>query len=367
MSEYDFSGIIRKFMIRGNINESFPYGNGHINSTYRLVNRDSDFPDYLLQRVNHEVFTDISGMMQNIEYVTSHIRKKLVNQQLNYYERVLTLVHTTEGSRYVEYQGQFWRLFKFMSSLQSYDEAPTIHHAYEGAHAFGNFLNQLSDFEPSRLNVTIHNFHDLNFRLGQLFEAIEVADEQRLSMAKEELYYVSESTQEMLKLHEMTMKGVFPMRVVHNDTKFNNVLFNGVGKASCVIDLDTVMPGFVHYDFGDGVRTGTVTCSEDSEDLQSVDLDIEKFEAFTQGYLDGVGNVLTKEELATLPLSTAYMAYIIGVRFLTDYLRGDVYYKVKYPSHNHVRAKCQLKLSEILRLRLNEMDQVINGRAKIFL
>ncbi len=366
MNVPDFSGVVDKFIIQGEIKESFPYGNGHINSTYRLVNQGAELPDYLLQRINSDVFVNVSGMMQNIEYVTSHIRKKLINQRLNHHERVLTLIHTSEAKRYVYHEGQYWRLFEFMSALRSYDEAPTTQHVYGGGEAFGSFLSQLSDFEPSRLNITINNFHDLSYRLKQLSYAIESADRKLLSLARVELDYINRVAEDILKLHHLKSKGVFPIRVVHNDTKFNNVLFNDKGHARCVIDLDTVMPGLVHYDFGDGIRTGAVTSAEDTEDLQTVDLDIERFKAFTEGYLNGVGDVLTEGELTYLPHSTVYMSFIMGVRFLTDFLNSNIYFKVKHPMHNHVRAKCQLKLSEILNARFNEMNEVVNSRVKVF-
>lgn len=354
-------------MIQGDVREAVPFGNGHVNASYRLINQNSDLPDYLLQRVNHQVFRDIDSLMQNIEFVTSHIRKKLINSNENYDEKVLTLMHTYEGGRYVEYEGQYWRLFEFMKTLRSFDEAPSINYAYEGAKAFGVFLNQLSDFHPGKLNTTILDFHNLEWRIRQLNEATEVSAKEYLNAARNELDYVYSFLSNLKGFNTLLKAGKLPIRVVHNDTKFNNVLFNEEGAALCVIDLDTVMPGVVHYDFGDGVRTGATTCKEDTEDLSLVDLDMEKFEAFATGYMDGVGNKLNEEEIRWLPVATVYMTFIMGVRFLTDYLNGSVYYKTNYATHNLVRARCQLRLSNMLRLRSDEMTHVLTHGVKIYL
>lgn len=246
-----------------------------------------------------------------------------------------------------------------MKNLKSYDRPGTATQVYEGAKAFGQFFYDLTDFPNDQLCITIPRFHDLEFRLLQFSQALEVAQRERSRQASDQIKFVKNNAAELMFLQDLTRKGRVPLRVTHNDTKFNNVLLDENDKGKCVIDLDTVMPGLVHYDFGDGIRTGSVTCEEDEADLSLVDIDIAKYEAYIAGYLDVTREVLTPLELEYLHIAAPFMAFIMGVRFLTDHLAGDAYYKIDFPGHNLQRAKCQLHLSKVMLDRKKEIAELI--------
>ncbi len=358
--------VIQHFAIEGSMANAQPYGGGHINDTYHVVNSDPAAPAYLLQKINHKVFGQVEGLMHNIAFVTSHIRKKLLSKRdPGIHEKVLTLIHTKEGKWFYHHGEEYWRVFRFMKNLRSYDHPETTAQVYEGAKAFGQFLSDLTDFSSDQLCITIPRFHDLEYRLQQFSQALEVSHTGRKGQAIDQIKFVKDTAGELLVLQDLVRKGRVPLRVTHNDTKFNNVLLDEKDKGKCVIDLDTVMPGLVHYDFGDGIRTGSVTCEEDEADLSIVDVDIAKYEAYTEGYLDATREVLTPSELESLHISAPFMAFIMGVRFLTDYLAGDVYYKIDSPGHNLQRAKCQLHLSKVMLDRKKEIAELIQRHYEV--
>ena len=252
-----------------------------------------------------------------------------------------------------------------MKNLRSYDHPETPNQAYEGAKAFGQFLYDLTDFPGDQLCITIPRFHNLEFRLRQFSEVLEMAPQDRIDQAIDQIKYVKATAPDLLVLQDLVRAGKMPVRVTHNDTKFNNVLLDENDRGKCVIDLDTVMPGLVHYDFGDGIRTGSVTCEEDEADLSLVDIDKSMCEAFIEGYLEATHEVLTPMELEHLPIAAPFMAFIMGVRFLTDHLAGDLYYKTDFPGHNLQRAKCQLHLSSVMLDRKKEMEAIIRRYYKV--
>lgn len=349
--------LTKAFAIDGIIKEIVPFGNGHINDTYRLVNENAGKPDYLLQRINHHVFRNIPAMMGNIQLVTSHIRRKLLFAGEDVCTKVSTLIHTHDGSHFLKEKGEYWRVFKFMKDLRSYDKPYNPEQMYEGARAFGEFLNYLSDFPIQELHYTLPDFHNMKFRLKQFMAARDEAGEHQRNQARDEIRYVLETADYVTAIQDIPVRHYMPLRVTHNDTKFNNVLLDAHDKGQCVIDLDTVMPGYVYFDVGDGIRTGASTADEHELDLQKVDVDLAMIDAFAEGYLNSTGNLLGEAEMSILPKSGIYMSFIMGLRFLTDYLQGNKYYKTDFPDHNLHRARCQLHLSKLMRKRLPEITK----------
>ena len=352
--------IIEKFELEGQVLSAKPFGSGHINDTFHIENADSKSPDYLLQRVNHEVFKDVPGMMDNIWQVTEHINKKNVTSPNSLHnQETLELIKTHDGKLFTKTDdGNYWRIFVFKKGLKSYDLVETPGQAYEGARAFGLFFNLLSDFPTDRLIDTIPNFHNIILRLQTLKQVVEKFPNGRAKQVEKDIKFVFEVSDQMCQIEKLKLKGEIPIRVTHNDTKFNNVLLSEQDKGICVIDLDTVMPGVVHYDFGDGIRTGTTTAAEDETDLSLVQFDIKKYEAFTAGYLDVTREILSPIEVEFIGLSGALFAYIMGVRFLTDYISNDVYYKISYPEQNLNRAQCQFQLTRRILERLPELNKI---------
>lgn len=347
--------LTKVFAIDGVINETVTFGNGHINDTYRLINENAEKPDYLLQRINHNVFKNIPAMMNNIQLVTAHIRRKLLFSGEDAGNKVSTLIHTKKGELFYKEGGDYWRVFQFMKNFRSYDKPDTPEQMYEGAKAFGEFLSHLSDFPIERLHYTLPDFHDMKFRLRQFFGARDEAEKHQLGEAANEIKYVLETADYVTGIQDMSTGYGMPLRVTHNDTKFNNVLLDSDDKGQCVIDLDTVMPGYVYFDVGDGIRTGASTADEHELDLQKVDVDLTMINAFAEGYITPTRKLLSEEELDLLPKSGIYMSFIMGLRFLTDYLQGNKYYKVDFPEHNLHRARCQLYLSKLMKKRLPEI------------
>ncbi len=357
--------IISQFDIKGEVLSASPFGSGHINDTFHLQNKDSQCPDYLLQRVNHEVFKDVEGMMQNIWRVTDHINKKN-KQHGEKGQETLDLIKTKDGKLYTQHtDGNFWRIFIFKKGLKSYDLVETAEQAYEGAKAFGLFFRLLADFPADTLTHTIPNFHNIILRLQTLRDTIAQSKSDRVKEVADEIKYVYDVADQMCVIENLRIDGKIPVRVTHNDTKFNNVLLSQEDKGVCVIDLDTVMPGVVHYDFGDGIRTGTTTAAEDEKDLTKVEFDIHKYEAFAAGYLEETRDILSPVEIENIGISGALFAYIMGVRFLTDYIAHDVYYKIGYPTHNLDRARCQLHLSREMMQRLTDLNKIARKEAQL--
>ena len=362
----DVIDIILQFQISGVPELAKRFGNGHINDTYRIINQDNEQPDYLLQRINDHVFRDIEGVMANISGVTDHIAHELAN--LGYsdvHQRVIQPIRTKSNKTYIEVDGSYWRLYRFMKGLRAYDVAETTEQVYEGGKAFGQFLKLLSNYPAEKLVTTIPDFHNVLVRLDQLKTALdnsENSNDPEVSQLAKFIFDVSGELSEIEKLKQLRR---IPIRVTHNDTKFNNVLLDQNDHAMCVIDLDTVMPGVVHYDFGDGIRTGAATAEEDERDLQRVDLDIGKFEAFTAGYLEMCQDSLSNLEIQYLPLSSALLSYLMCIRFLTDHLTGNNYYKVNYPLHNLVRAQNQGHLTGVIMKRIKDLNKVIAKNSSV--
>lgn len=352
--------LINQFALNISVKEAKPFGSGHINETFRLINADPEGEDFLLQKINHHVFKDVEGMMNNIHLVTEYLRSQ--NGAANEQE-TLRLIQTNQGkSFFKDSSGEFWRIFDFKKKLVSYDVAETADQIYEGARSFGIFLNRLSDFPVHKLVDTIPDFHNVVFRINNLNAAVEQDSAGRLLEVKDLVSYALSITDEMTRIQRAGEAGLIPSRVTHNDTKFNNVMLSKEGKGLCVIDLDTIMPGYVHYDFGDGIRTTICTAVEDEVNLDNIQIDLDRFHAFTSGYLAGTRDILSKSEMELLGISGALFAYLMGIRFLTDYLMGDVYYKTHFEGHNLQRAKAQLDLCRKILERLKDLENIIRQK-----
>lgn len=356
-----FKKILDHFEIKGEPARVEPYGTGHINDTYRVINSITKYPDYLLQKINNQIFKDIPGLMDNIRRVTEHLRKKLKDIPGSMPEReALSLIPPKSGDWYYkDEEGNYWRLYLFIKEHRSYDIVENPAQAYEGGRMFGKFQALLADIPGGALNETIPGFHDINKRLDIFYQTLEADPEKRAGDAKPEIDFVGSRRTEMGRILRLGQDGKIPERITHNDTKFNNVLLDHHDKGLCVIDLDTVMTGYVHYDFGDSIRTSANTASEDEKDLSKVKMDINLFEGYAKGFLKETKDALTRTEIDNLAFSAKLMPFIIGLRFLTDYIDGDNYFKTAYPDHNLVRARTQFKLVESAEEQFSRMEEII--------
>lgn len=361
----DIRQIADQFATEGMIGEISPHGGGHINDSYHLVNSEKGQPDFLLQRINHYVFKDVELLMKNMAIVTDHITSAIQKTDPeNLHRKSLRIIPTKKGSSfYKDSEGNYWRVLNFIQDHVVYERATDPEIAYEGARMFGNFTFLLSGVDASLLGETIPRFHNIKWRLSNLRDSIREDAAGRVHLVKDEISYIEKSADLMSTIQELGEKGSIPLRVTHNDTKINNVLFDRNKKGLCVIDLDTVMPGYVHYDMGDGIRTFTNTGEEDDENLDNISMDLELYRAFATGFLDSTREILTPTEIDTLVYAGLLFPYIMGVRFLTDYVAGDVYYKIKHKEHNLVRARAQLKLAQDGESKLDHCREIIKSLA----
>ncbi|WP_223548690.1 MULTISPECIES: phosphotransferase enzyme family protein [Aestuariivivens] len=326
---------------------------GHINDTFLIETKEEPF--YILQRINHNVFKDVPGLILNKVLVSKHIKNKLSHlPEEALKRRVLTFIPAKHGEYYYrDEDGNFWNVMVYIKESVTHEIVTNKEVAYEGGKLSGDFLNLTSDFDASVLTEVIPKFHDMSFRFWQFDEALKNASEERKEKAKLYLDKVIELKEEMHILQNLKEFGEIKIRVTHNDTKISNALFDKDNKGLCIIDTDTVMPGIVHYDFGDAIRTICNTAAEDETNLDLVTFNVEFYEAYKKGFLEKVESALTSLEIKTLPLAAKTMIFIMALRFLTDFLNNDVYYKTKYPEHNLDRAKNQFKLIDSM---VSQMD-----------
>ena len=357
----DISNIIRLFQTGGTISHFASYGTGHINDTYKVETRNGGTLSYLLQRVNHSVFKNVPELMENVQRVTTHIRKKLSEIPGSDPDKeTLTLIETHEGKPYCQDdKGNYYRMYLFISDHHTYDIVQTQQQAYEAGRMFGRFQDFMSDLPGKPLHETIKNFHNIEFRLDSLFESLKADPRGRAVNTKSEIEFTQRRMDEMKILLELSRKGEIPTRTTHNDTKINNVLLDKNDNGLCVIDLDTVMPGLAHYDFGDAIRTSTNTGAEDEANLDNVEMNIAFYEAYTRGFLKEMKS-LTETEIKYLPLAAKLFPYMQGVRFLTDYLDGDIYYKTKHKEHNLQRTRAQYKLLGSMERQYENMVEIVS-------
>ena len=342
MDEKKLKAIAGQFKMAASVESIIPLGNGLINDTYK-VNTEGHAADYVLQRINNAIFQDVDLLQHNIDVVTAHIRGKLAAAGEDDVDRkVLTFVTTGEGKTYYrDEEGSYWRLSVFIPRAKTF-ETVNPEYSYHAGKAFGNFEAMLVDVNDT-LGETIPDFHNMELRIRQLREAVACDPKGRLAEVKDIVDELETHAEEMCKAERMGRDGVLPKRVCHCDTKVNNMMFDEAGRVLCVIDLDTVMPSFVFSDYGDFLRTAANAVAEDDPAIEMVAFRKDIFEAFTRGYLESA-TFLTDVERDNLPYAVALFPYMQCVRFLTDYINGDTYYKIKYPDHNLVRTRNQLQL-----------------------
>lgn len=355
----DLKGIISRFDTEGTISQITPFGTGLINDTYKVKTSEDGCPDYILQRINHSIFQDIDMLQHNIEIVTGHIRKKLeASGETDLDRKVLHFIKADNGKTYcTDGEGGWWRMMVFIPDAYTY-ESVTPEYSYFAGKAFGNFESMLSDLEEP-LGETIPDFHNMEFRLQQFHEALASDAAGRAEDVREYISEIEKRAEEMCKAEKLHREGILPKRICHCDTKVNNMMFDRNGDVLCVIDLDTVMPSYVFSDYGDFLRTGANTGAEDDKDLDKVGFNMEIFKAFTKGYLESAGSFLLPVEIVNLPYAAALFPYMQTVRFLTDYINGDTYYKIQYPEHNLVRTKAQFKLLQSVESHYGQMQEFI--------
>lgn len=355
--------ILSHFCVQGELISSCQYGNGHINTTRHIVIDDNGANrEYILQEINTNVFRDLDALMDNYMGVTRFLRRKIQMLGGDPDRETLNIIVTNDGkSYYRDENGKCWRLMLFVEESICYEKVEKKEQFYESARAFGNFQRLLADFPADSLHEIIPNFHNTPERLRLFREAVrsdvcgrasEVADEINFVLAREKFAYTLENAR---------AAGDLPIKVTHNDTKLNNILFDiKTGKPICVIDLDTIMPGYSVNDFGDSVRFGATTAAEDEVDLSKVNFDISLYELYVKGFIEGAAGGLTESETRLMPIGAMMMTYECGMRFLTDYLQGDTYFRTSRPRHNLDRARNQFKLLEDMEQNLDRMKEIVN-------
>ena len=356
-----FKSIISHFAISGTVSEIKPLGNGLINDTYKVTTVEADAPDYVLQRINDSIFTDVDLLQHNIEEVTHHIREQLVKEGADDIDRkVLTFVKTDEGKTYIkDGKNQYWRISVFIPNAITMDVV-TPETSYHAGKAFGKFETQVADI-TDRLGETIPDFHNMELRRDQLRQAVKEDRAGRAEGVKDFIADIEKYMDEMCLCQCLFREGKLKKHVCHCDTKVNNMMFDQEGHVLCVIDLDTVMPSLFVSDYGDFLRTAANTIAEDSPEFDKINFRMDIFEAFTRGYIESASSFLSPLEISLLPHAAELFPYMQAVRFLWDYLNGDHYWKCKYPEHNLVRAQNQWHLFLKAKEHEEEMKEVINN------
>ncbi len=338
------------------------YGSGHINNTYCVVCQPSEGNSirFILQGLSSEAFPHPEELMENFVGITSHLRKKIAENGGDPERETLSLIQTKDGKDfYRDSQGKVWRLIPFIENTDTFQRAtPELFEA--SARAFGRFQKLLADYPAETLHETILRFHDTENRYALFEEAVAANKAGRAGNVADEIAFVRARKADCSVAVQALREGKLPLRVTHNDTKLNNVLFDSTtGEGICVIDLDTTMPGLSINDFGDSIRFGSNHCDEDEKDLSKVNFDIGLFEVYTRGFLEGAENCLTEAELEYLPWGARLMTLECGIRFLTDYLNGDTYFRIHYPEHNLVRSRTQFKLVHDMEQQFEDMHAVV--------
>lgn len=337
--------------------------NGHINSTYSVgfSNSDGTQSNYLLQKINTFVFKEPEKLMQNIVGVTSFLREKILSENGNPDRETLTVIPTKDGKNFFyDKTGGCWRCYRYIDDTYTFNTIDNPNVFYSAGKSFGKFQNMLADYPIETLCETIPKFHNTYSRFLDFVTAVKADEAKRADSVKAEIDFVLKRENDTKVLLDLIDKGFLPIKVTHNDTKLNNILFDcATNEGLCIIDLDTVMPGLSLYDFGDSIRFGASTASEDEKDLSKVSMSLELFKAYVDGYLSAAAKSLTKSEVENLAFSAKLMTLECGMRFLTDFLNGDKYFKTDYPLHNLDRCRTQLKLVEDMETKMDEMNRIV--------
>lgn len=360
---------IEAYSIDGQLLSFERYGSGHVNDTF-LVEYDTNQHRkrrFIFQRMSKRLTEQCANLMENIIHVTEHIKRKIERKGGDSHREVLNIVKTPEGNNYyIDSDTEYWRVYYFIEGATCYDKVERESDFYESGLAFGNFQNMLSDFDASKLYETIPGFHDTKKRFARFKEVIKANPLDRIATAKKEIDFFLEHEELACILGDALERGELPLRVTHNDTKFNNVMIDDkTHKAICVIDLDTVMPGLSVNDFGDSIRFGASTALEDEKDLSKVDMDIKLYKTYLNAYIEGCKGSLTDREIMMFPMGAKVMTYECGMRFLTDYLEGDVYFHTARKGHNLDRARTQMKLVQSMEDQWNEMTDAVKKNSSL--
>ncbi len=351
--------VVSHFVLPGKYVDHQAIRSGLINQTFLVtLADDQNTYKYVFQKINTNVFKEPYHVMDNIIHITEHIKKHMLEADGTYTRRVLSFAVSKEGLPYFESKEEgFWRAYEYIDDSTAYNIAPSGDHFFEAGYAFGRFQLYLTDYDATTLFETIPNFHNTVSRVEAFREAIQNDVAGRLKDVDPEVDFLLARADEAHLIVDALQDGSIPYRVTHNDTKINNVLFdNDSDKAICVIDLDTVMPGSSLYDFGDAIRSGACAAAEDEPNLDKVEMDIEKYRLFTKGFIKGTHCLLTPKEIEMLPIGAKMMTYELAVRFLTDYLNGDVYFHTDYSGQNLLRARTQIKLVSDMEKKMDAMQ-----------
>lgn len=359
----DVKNLVSQFDVAGNYLNSAPCGNGHINDTY-IVTTDVG-GRFILQKINNYVFKNVDRLMTNIAKVTEFIEKKTIEEGGDPRRETMRIIPAKDGKLFIKAaDGKYWRMYTCIENAVTYDSVENPRIFYETGRAFGVFQRRLSSFDAKELFETITHFHDTPYRYNTFLTSVVKDVKGRVAGVKKEIAFVSARSDKFGRIEKLLKAGKIPSRVTHNDTKLNNVMFDqDTGNALAVIDLDTVMPSTLLYDFGDAIRYGCNTGTEETKDLDSVSFSIDLFEVFARGFVDGIGT-MTDEELSLLPFASWLMTMECGMRFLTDYIDGDVYFRTTAPGMNLDRARTQFKLAHEMEEKMTRMQEIISEVAK---
>lgn len=355
--------VAMQFALEGELKELSVFGNGHINDTLRATCElaDGRTKRYIVQRMNDGIFKNPDELMENVMNVTSFLRKKIIAAGGDPDRETLNVIPTKDGKNYLtDENGDFWRCYIFIEDATSFDQVEKPEDFYNSAVAFGNFQRLLADYPAATLHETIKNFHNTVSRFADFKKAVEEDVAGRARDVQKEIQFVLDREADCHVICDALAKGELPLRVTHNDTKLNNSMIdNRTGKGLCVIDLDTVMPGSSLYDYGDSIRFGASTGAEDEQNLDLIWCDLELFEIYTKGYVEGCGGSLTETEIRMMPMGAKLMTLECGMRFLADHLQNDIYYKIHRENHNLDRARTQLKLVADMEAKWDEMNAIV--------
>jgi hypothetical protein len=359
--EHDLKKIFDSFITEGTFLKAGSFGSGHIHETFLVKTAEAEKDDYILQKINNVVFRNVAELQENVERVTVHIRKKLSAIPGSDIKReCLQMMKAKDGkSWHTDDYGNFWRVFVFISNHRSYDIVDSPSKAFEGGKAIGRFQALLADLPGKPLHETIPSFHDVEKRIDRFMTTLKMDPAGRVKETSRETGFMKKRADEMRIIQTLGREGKIPVRITHNDTKFNNILFDENDKSLCIIDLDTVMPGYFHSDFGDAIRTGANIAAEDEQDLSKIKMDIGLFSAYADGYLSETRNTLNKIEKEYLAFAPLLMTFEQALRFLTDYIDGDTYYKIHHDKHNLQRTRAQIRLLESMEEQYGEMQEII--------
>jgi Ser/Thr protein kinase RdoA (MazF antagonist) len=356
--KFDIQYIAQQFDLQGDILGFRAFGSGHINDTFLI---ETSAQKYVIQRINHEVFKKPAAVMANIQLICEYQKNKLIKQKESINRQILQVVPTINSSYYyTDKSGNFWRTYIYVPDTVTFDIVENEKQAFQAGKGFGKFQRLLADLPPELLHETIPHFHHLSWRYEQLEKAIDHNTARRVDSVKPLISFALSRKAIAHQLDTYLSNGSLPLRATHNDTKINNVLMDKqTQEVVCVIDLDTAMAGAVIYDFGDLVRSSLSLSQEDEQDLSKIQLRMSIFKALSEGYLSETKHFITSSEKSLLVFGGKMITLIMGIRFLTDYLSGDVYYKIKYPTHNLDRCQTQFRLVELIESKEDEMNKII--------